>query len=64
MQGKLRDVVPGKVQVLMSKDYIVWNEMPVDYRAEAHRVILAAPDEDDMWMATDTGMILRLAPAK
>ncbi len=64
VQGKLRDVIPGKVQVLASTDYVVWKPMDVDYRAEAHRVILAAVDENNMWIATDMGMILKLAPAK
>ncbi|HEY9140290.1 MAG TPA: YCF48-related protein [Bryobacteraceae bacterium] len=64
VQGKLRDVVPGKVRVLASKDYVEWKEVPVDYRAEAHRVILAAVDEGNMWIATDMGMILKLVPAR
>jgi len=64
VQGKLRDVVPGKVRVLVSTDYTQWRAMEVDYRAEGHRTILAAVDEDNMWIATDMGMILKLAPAK
>jgi hypothetical protein len=59
-QAKLRDVVPGKVQVLMSKDDIDWTEMPVDYRASGHRAMLASA-EGEIWMATDAGMILKLA---
>jgi hypothetical protein len=58
-QAKLRDVVPGKVQVLVSKDDITWTEMPVDYRASAHRAMLASA-EGELWMATDAGMILKL----
>ena len=57
--GKIRNVLPGKVQVLMSKDLSTWNEMPVDYRAEANRTMLAGADRD-VWLATDTGMILHL----
>jgi hypothetical protein len=69
VQGKLRDVVPGKVRVLYSADYPVaqntlWKEMDVDYRAEGHRAILAAAGEDSIWIATDMGMILKLAPAR
>jgi hypothetical protein len=64
VQGKLRDVIPGKVRVIASKDYEVWKEIDVDYRAEAHRVILAAVDDDHMWISTDMGMILKLEPAK
>lgn len=59
-QAKLRDIVPGKVQVLASQDYLNWTEQPVDYRASAHRVVLAGA-EGEMWMATDAGMILKLA---
>jgi len=58
-QAKLRDIVPGKVQVLSSRDYLNWTEMPVDYRASAHHVLLAAA-EGNLWMATDAGMILKL----
>ena len=57
-------MIPGKVRVLVSTDYIVWKQIDVDYRAEAHRVILAAVDEQNMWIATDMGMILKLTPAK
>lgn len=62
-RGKLRDVIPGKVRVMASTDYVVWKVISVDYRAEAHRVMLAAVDENNMWMATDMGMILKLTPA-
>ena len=58
--GELRNVVPGKVQVLRSKDYASWSEIPVDYRASANRTTLAVFDSDHMWMATDNGMILKL----
>lgn len=64
LKGKLRDVVPGKVRVLASTDYVAWREIPVDYRAEAHRVILAAADENNLWIATDMGMILKLVPTR
>jgi len=57
--ARLRDIVPGKVQVLKSRDYSAWTEIPVDYRATARRVTLAA-SAGEMWMATDTGMILKL----
>jgi len=64
VQGKLREVIPGKLRVLTSTDYVTWKEIDVDYRAEAHRVTLAAVDENNMWIATDMGMILKLAPAR
>jgi photosystem II stability/assembly factor-like uncharacterized protein len=59
-EAKLRDVVPGKVRVLMSKDGANWTALPVDYRASAHRAMLASA-EGEIWMATDAGMILKLA---
>jgi hypothetical protein len=34
----------------------------VDYRAIANRVILAGAGEDGLWLATNNGMILKLAP--
>jgi photosystem II stability/assembly factor-like uncharacterized protein len=58
--GRMRNLVPGKVQVLTSHDYKTWLAIPVDYRATANRVTLAAPDDVNIWMATDTGMILKL----
>lgn len=64
--GKLRDVIPGKVEVLVSKDFGAkgWSEMPVDFRAVATRTLLSAADDKNIWMATDNGMILKLVPAK
>ena len=58
--GQLHDVLPSKVQVLRSTDMSVWSEMNVDYRAVAGRAILAASGDKDIWMATDSGMILKL----
>lgn len=58
--GKIRSVLPGKVQVLMSKDFSTWSELAVDYRAEGDRTILAGAG-GSMWLATDSGMILHLA---
>ncbi len=52
--------IPGKLKILTSRNYQTWNEMPVDYRAEAHRAMMAGPDEQNVWVATDTGMILKL----
>ncbi len=52
--------VPGPVKVLRSDDLKTWTDMPVDYRAVARRVMLSAVDATHIWMATDTGMILRL----
>lgn len=58
--GQVRNVVPGKIQVLRSHDYSTWSELAVDYRATANRATLAVIDEDHMWLATDNGMILKL----
>lgn len=61
VRGRLRSLIPEKVQVLTSKDFENWTPIAVDYRAEATAAILAASDDDNIWMATDTGMILKLA---
>jgi photosystem II stability/assembly factor-like uncharacterized protein len=55
--------IPGKLKMLRTSNLKVWEEMPVDYRAEAQRAVLAAPDAEHMWVATDTGMILSLVEA-
>ena len=36
--------------------------MPVDYKANARSLVLAGPDAEHQWAATDTGMILWLIP--
>jgi len=46
--------------MLKSANLKVWEEMDVDYRAVAQRAMLAAPDSQHAWVATDTGMILTL----
>jgi len=60
--GQIRGIVPGKVMVLVSQNaqLSAWTEMAVDYRAVANDVILAAPDPKNVWLATDSGMILKL----
>jgi hypothetical protein len=50
--------IPGKLKILESADLKVWQEMDVDYRAVAQRAVIAAPDAQHMWVATDTGAIL------
>jgi hypothetical protein len=57
-----RSPIPGKLKVLTSDDLETWAEMPVDYRAVAHSAIITGPDDKHVWIATDTGMILRLVP--
>jgi hypothetical protein len=58
--GALRGApVPGKVKAVITQDRKKWVEMPVDYRASAGQVFLASPDGETLFLATDTGMILR-----
>jgi len=52
--------IPGKLKILKSDNLKVWEEMDVDYRAVAQRAMLAAPDAQHIWVATDTGAILGL----
>jgi len=59
--GKLaRTPVPGRVRMFESTDLDRWQEVRSDYRAVARRVSLSVVDQNTMWIATDTGMILRL----
>jgi photosystem II stability/assembly factor-like uncharacterized protein len=59
--GELRSVVPGRVKVLRSRDLSTWADIEVDYRAVANRTTMAAVGDRDIWLATDNGMILKLA---
>jgi photosystem II stability/assembly factor-like uncharacterized protein len=52
--------IAGKVKILRTVDMESWEDMPVDYKVEAHRTMIAAPDENNIWVATDTGTILKL----
>jgi hypothetical protein len=61
--GKLTSVpIPGKVRMLTTTDFTNWSEVDVDYKAVARSVVLAGPDADHQWAATDTGIILHLVP--
>jgi photosystem II stability/assembly factor-like uncharacterized protein len=61
--GQLRGAfVPGKLKMLRSADLVNWTEMQVDYRANATRATIAGVDDRNVWVATDTGMILKLEP--
>jgi hypothetical protein len=55
-----RSPVPGKLKILRSRDMVNWTEMQVDYRAVATRAVFAAPEPGHLWVATDSGMILKL----
>lgn len=61
-RGELRgSPVPGRLRIFHSPDRERWFEMRVDYRAEGGRAFLDAPAPDELWAATDSGCILRLA---
>jgi photosystem II stability/assembly factor-like uncharacterized protein len=60
LTGQVRSVSPGKVKVFRSPDMTTWTELDVDYRAIAQRAMIAGADEQNLWIATDNGMILRL----
>jgi hypothetical protein len=63
--GQMASVpVPGKVRILSSANLSDWEEMSVNYKAVAGSVVLAGPDREHMWAATDTGMILHLESAR
>jgi hypothetical protein len=58
--GQVRSIAPGNVKVFTSGDMSSWTEMAVDYRAVARRAMLSGAGEDNLWLATDNGMILKL----
>jgi hypothetical protein len=59
--GKLQQTpIPGKLKMYKSTDMENWTEMEADYRATATTALLAAPDADNVYVVTDTGMILKL----
>jgi photosystem II stability/assembly factor-like uncharacterized protein len=60
VSGELRSLIPGRVRVLKSRDFSTWTDIEVDYRAVANRTIMAAAGDRDIWLATDSGMILKL----
>ena len=60
--GRLQHTpIPRKLKVLKSTDLSNWEEMDVDYHADGQRAMLRAASDGTIWMATDTGMILKLA---
>ncbi len=61
LASRLRDVIPQKVKVLVSRDLKEWRSMDVDYRAAANRVMFSGSGAD-LWLATNNGMILKLVP--
>ena len=59
LPGQVRSISPGNVKVFRSSDLTKWEEMPVDYRAVSLRAMFAGAGEN-LWLATDSGMILKL----
>ena len=60
VQGRLQhSPIPRKVVVLKSMNLTEWEEMNVDYRATAVRAMLRSASDGSLWVATDTGMILK-----
>ena len=60
-QGRLMDVpIPGKLRIFSGPDFDRMTAMDVDYRAEALRARFAVAPDGAVFLATDTGMILRL----
>ncbi len=58
--GKMYQLpVPGKIHVLTSPDAKTWSEMKVDYRAFGMNATFAHAGEH-IWVATDSGQILKL----
>jgi photosystem II stability/assembly factor-like uncharacterized protein len=58
--GELSEVpIPSKLKMMQSMDLETWLPESSDYRAVAMRPILAAADAHNIWVATDTGMILK-----
>ncbi|MDQ6758406.1 MAG: YCF48-related protein [Acidobacteriota bacterium] len=61
LAGKSSQVpIPGKLKMLHSRTLESWPDIPVDYRAVANRPVISAADATHIWVATDTGMILKL----
>ncbi|MGH9614546.1 MAG: YCF48-related protein [Bryobacteraceae bacterium] len=53
-------VIPGKLRVMTSRNITDWTDIDIDYRAVARSATFSAADADHVWLATDTGMILKL----
>ena len=59
--GQVRSVVPAKVHVFKSTRFRDVDGDGGGLPGRGQRVILAAADEENIWLATDSGMILKLA---
>ena len=61
--GRSNEVpIPGKLKMMYSASVPTWLDEKSDYRAVATRPILAVADSNNVWVATDTGMILKRTP--
>jgi Photosynthesis system II assembly factor YCF48 len=52
--------IPGKIRVFVTSDGASWSEMKVDYRAVGRKATLARFDDQNIWLCTDEGIILRM----
>jgi hypothetical protein len=57
-----RTPVPGRLRAMRSTDLKKWVPLDVDYRATARRVSTSVSADGTVWLATDTGMVLRYRP--
>lgn len=63
--GRLRSTpIPGRLRIFHTPNGERWYEMKVDYHASGRRAYLSRVDDNNIWAATDEGMILNLAPAR
>lgn len=61
--GRLRmSALNGKVKAIYSPNSIDWYDMKVDYRAEGTHARIARSGDDQFWIVSNAGMILKLAP--
>ncbi len=58
--GEMSEVpIPSKLRMMESTSLDTWLPESADYRAVAMRPMLAVADAHNVWVATDTGMILK-----
>jgi hypothetical protein len=61
--GRLRNSpIPGKLRVFWSPDSVEWFEMKVDYRAAGNSATFSQCSDGSIWIATDEGVFVQLAP--
>jgi hypothetical protein len=62
LSSRLHSAIPQRVRVMKSRDLKSWTAIPVDYRAVANSVLLTGSDVNNLWLASNNGMILKLTP--